>query len=90
MPSSLAFYRSAGSDTEPEYFGAISSDETAIHFALHRTEGGAAVGWLRQTLNAQELWALEHTHPPFAPPYPIEQREFLHLLKAYILPPLPL
>lgn len=92
MAASLTFYRAAGSETQPEYFGATVSDETVVHFQVQSGPDGVSTwdAWTRTKLNREQFWALENTQPPFAPPYPIEQQAFLLLLKTFILPPLPL
>ncbi len=93
MPATLLFYRSTDSETHPEYFGAVTSGSPyARHYQVVVQDDGTAdwQRWAVQTLTCEQFDALETTHSPYEPPYPIEQPEFLALLKTFILPPLPL
>ena len=93
MPATLLSYRSADSETHPEYFGAVTSGPPyAQHYQVERREDGAP-DWQRWSvcaLTREQFDALETTEPPYEPPYPLEQPAFLQLLKTFVLPPLPL
>ena len=91
MPATLLFYRSVDSETHPEYFGAVTFGlPYAQHYQVKRRESGAPdwQRWSVQALTRDQFDALETTEPPYEPPYPIDA--FLQLLKAFVLPPLPL
>lgn len=93
MPATLLFYRSADSETHPEYFGAIiSGPPYARHYQVQLDGEGVPnrQRWLVRALSREEFGTLEQTHVPYEPPYPIDQAAFLGLLKTFILPPLPL
>lgn len=93
MPATLLFYRAADSDTRPEYFGAVPDGSLpAVHYQVQLGDDGLPdfTRWTVERLGEARFWSLEHTRPPYAPPCPIDQAEFLGLLKTFILPPLPL
>jgi len=93
LPAALNFYRSADFETRPEYFGAVvSGPSRARHYQVQPGHDGTPNWslWQVEVLNEAEFWAHEQAHVPYEPPYPIDQAAFLELLKAYILPPLPL
>lgn len=92
-PATLLFYLSADPETYPEYFGAVTSGPPhAQHYQVKRQEDGTPdlQRWSVRALTREEFNSLETTCSPYEPPYPIEQLEFLALLKTFILPPLPL
>ena len=93
MPATLLLYRAADSETHPEYFGAVSSGPPHAHHyqvCLGADNLPDFTCWQLERSDEARFRGLEHTLPPYAPPYPTEQREFLGLLKTSILPPLPL
>lgn len=93
MSATLSFYRSADSETRPEYFGAVvSGPPHVLHYRVQLSDGGTPDWglWQVEALSEGQFWALEQTHAPYEPPYPIERAAFLGLLKTFILPPLPL
>lgn len=93
MPATLNFYRSPDSETRPEYFGAVvSGPPHALHYQVQLSNDGTPnwALWQVGALSQGRFWALEQTHAPYEPPYPIDQAAFLGLLKTFILPPLPL
>ncbi len=93
MPATLLFYRSADSETQPEYFGAVTSGPPhALHYQVQRDDEGVLDWqcWWVQALAKGQFDTLERTHVPYEPPDPVDQAAFLGLLKACILPPLPL
>ena len=93
VPATLIFYRSADSETYPEYFGAVTSGPPhAQHYQVKRQEDGTPdwQHWTVQALTRDQFDVLETTCSPYEPPYPITQPAFLALLKTFVLPPLPL
>ncbi len=93
VPATLIFYRSADSETQPEYFGVVTFGlPYAHHYQVEWREGGTPdwQRWSVQALSCDQFDALETTQFPYEPPYPIEQITFLQLLKTFALPPLPL
>ena len=90
MAATLMFYRSRDSEISPSYFGAVRDTEPhGLHYQMSVDTAGNLdpAAWRVQSLSLEQVYRLGETHAPFEEPWPIEQLEFLHLLKRYILPP---